>query len=127
MLDDSIANGNRLYSERMATRMLLTRCLRASGTLFARQGLTRPAPAVAARLQPTSASSFSSLASVIEQEVADETVGYQDTLDQLEDLRGQARDRSMELTESKGGAELRWGGEAEGSSVTVKFHCQVET
>jgi len=101
-----------------------TRCLRASSVLISRRGLTQPGIASAIRLQPPRSPHFSSLSGVLDQEIQDETAGYQDTLDTLEDLRGEASSRSMDLQENKGGVELRWGGEANGSAVTVKFHCQ---
>jgi|ERR1711865_167282 len=68
---------------------------------------------------------LASLPQVLEQEVEDETSGFQETLDNLTDLRAQAGGRSMELTESKGCVELRFASETDTSgTVTVKFHCQ---
>ena len=55
----------------------------------------------------------------------DETATFQQTLDELTELRSQASQRAMELTETKGMAELRFTAESDPSSaVTVKFHCQ---
>merc|ERR1711865_839506 len=66
--------------------------------------------------------SLASLPEVLELEVEDETATFQQTLDEL---RSQASQRAMELTETKGMAELRFTAESDPSSaVTVKFHCQ---